>query len=287
MQTCSENEEVNLTIATGSGNSGAVLVPITADDGDGTRQVKFDMNSERNGSGGEEFEITIEKGDAGLGVSIVGGIDTVLRTVLIHEIHENGAAAKDGRLSAGDILLKINDSHDLKTATHEEAVRFLRQAGQTITLRVLRLSPVAGSAGDGNDPQGRLRDLLNDESMYDTFQVELSKKPGKGLGLSIVGRRWKSHGVVKNSGIFISDIVAKSAAHQDGRLRKDDQILSVNGIDLRNASQEQAATFLKAVMGKVQFTVRRFKEMKTTVSASQSDYNVAQNAKKRGVGRKG
>ena len=39
-----------------------------------------------------------------------------------------------------------------------------------------------------------------DESFKD-LQVELVKKPGKGLGLSLVGRR-------DGSGVFVSDIVS-------------------------------------------------------------------------------
>lgn len=38
-------------------------------------------------------------------------------------------------------------------------------------------------------------------NISDAFDVELMKKPGKGLGLSIVGRK-------SGSGIFISDIVS-------------------------------------------------------------------------------
>lgn len=37
--------------------------------------------------------------------------------------------------------------------------------------------------------------------IMDNFDVELMKKPGKGLGLSIVGKK-------SGSGIFISDIVS-------------------------------------------------------------------------------
>lgn len=40
-------------------------------------------------------------------------------------------------------------------------------------------------------------------NITDAFDVELVKKPGKGLGLSIVGRK-------SGSGIFISDIVSRS-----------------------------------------------------------------------------
>lgn len=38
-------------------------------------------------------------------------------------------------------------------------------------------------------------------NIMDSFDVELTKKPSKGLGLSIVGRK-------SGSGIFISDIVS-------------------------------------------------------------------------------
>lgn len=45
--------------------------------------------------------------------------------------------------------------------------------------------------------------------------------------------------------MFISDIVKGGAADLDGRLIQGDQILSVNGEDMRNASQETVATILK------------------------------------------
>lgn len=47
------------------------------------------------------------------------------------------------------------------------------------------------------------------------------------------------------SGVFISDIVKGGAADLDGRLIQGDQILSVNGEDVRHASQETVATILK------------------------------------------
>lgn len=39
-----------------------------------------------------------------------------------------------------------------------------------------------------------------EEDILDVMEVELTKKPGKGLGLSIVGRK-------NGPGIFISDVV--------------------------------------------------------------------------------
>ncbi|NXN55788.1 DLG4 protein, partial [Rynchops niger] len=59
-----------------------------------------------------------------------------------------------------------------------------------------------------------------------------------GLGFNIVGGE-------DGEGIFISFILAGGPADLSGELRKGDQILSVNGVDLRSATHEQAAVALK------------------------------------------
>jgi len=65
----------------------------------------------------------------------------------------------------------------------------------------------------------------------------LQKGPS-GLGFNIVGGEG-------GEGIFISFILTGGAADLSGELRKGDQILSVNGIDLVQATHEQAADILK------------------------------------------
>uniref|UniRef100_A0A8C5TRC0 Multiple PDZ domain protein n=1 Tax=Malurus cyaneus samueli TaxID=2593467 RepID=A0A8C5TRC0_9PASS len=152
---------------------------------------------------GCETTIDISKGRTGLGLSIVGGADTLLGAIIIHEVYEEGAASKDGRLWAGDQILEVNGI-DLRNATHDEAINVLRQTPQKVRLTVYR-----------DEAQ------YKEEDMYDVLNIELQKKPGKGLGLSIVGKR-------NDTGI----------ADTDGRLMQGDQILTVNGEDVRNANQE-------------------------------------------------
>ncbi|NXE26874.1 MPDZ protein, partial [Ardeotis kori] len=183
---------------------------------------------------GCETTIDISKGRTGLGLSIVGGADTLLGAIIIHEVYEEGAASKDGRLWAGDQILEVNGI-DLRNATHDEAINVLRQTPQKVRLTVYR-----------DEAQ------YKEEDMYDVLNIELQKKPGKGLGLSIVGKR-------NDTGVFVSDIVKGGIADTDGRLVQGDQILTVNGEDVRNANQEAVAALLKCSLGTVRLEVGRIK----------------------------
>ncbi|KAL0604242.1 InaD-like protein [Plecturocebus cupreus] len=117
-------------------------------------------------------------------------------------------------------LFQVNGI-DLRNSSHEEAITALRQTPQKVRLVVYR-------------DEAHYRD----EENLEVFPVDLQKKAGRGLGLSIAGKR-------NGSGVFISDIVKGGAADLDGRLIQGDQILSVNGEDMRHASQETVATILK------------------------------------------
>ncbi|XP_071421996.1 inaD-like protein isoform X4 [Pithys albifrons albifrons] len=183
---------------------------------------------------GQEMTIEISKGRSGLGLSIVGGKDTPLDAIVIHEVYEEGAAARDGRLWAGDQILEVNGI-DLRNASHEEAITALRQTPQKVQLVVYR-----------NEAH------YKDEENLEIFYVDIQKKMGRGLGLSIAGKR-------NGSGVFISDIVKGGAADLDGRLIQGDQILSVNGEDMRNASQETVATILKCAQGLVHLELGRLR----------------------------
>lgn len=48
-----------------------------------------------------------------------------------------------------------------------------------------------------------------------------------------------------DTGVFVSDIVKGGIVESDGRLLQGDQILSVNGEDVRTATQESVAALLK------------------------------------------
>lgn len=69
--------------------------------------------------------------------------------------------------------LQVNDI-DLRTASHDEAINVLRQTPQRVRLTVFR-----------DEAQ------YKEEELWDVLSLDLQRKPGQGLGLSIVGRRYR------------------------------------------------------------------------------------------------
>merc|ERR1711899_602972 len=179
------------------------------------------------------IEITKDKDESGkpmgLGLSIVGGSDTLLGAIFIHEVYEKGAAFKDARLRPGDQILEVMNE-DLRNVTHSHALHALRQTPNRVRLMIHR----------------------EDDEIYETLEVELHKKKDRGLGLSIVGKK-------SGPGVYISEVVKGGAADSDRRLVQGDQILFVNGHDLTDSSQEEAAPILKMAQGRIVMIVRRLK----------------------------
>ncbi|KAJ9587720.1 hypothetical protein L9F63_018847, partial [Diploptera punctata] len=199
---------------------------------------------------GKETTVEINKDKMGLGLSIVGGSDTLLGVIIIHEVYPDGAASKDGRLKPGDQILEVNNE-DFRSITHSKALAALRQTPAKVKMVVFRDEA-----------------STKEEDIFNVMEVELTKKPGKGLGLSIVGRK-------NGNGVFISDVVRGGTAEADGRLMKGDQILAVNGHDLKSATQEEAAAVLKTAMGKVTMRLGRLKASSKRSSNADRSIEVA------------
>ncbi|XP_057712521.1 discs large homolog 1-like protein isoform X1 [Corythoichthys intestinalis] len=172
----------------------------------------------------EYEEITLERGNSGLGFSIAGGVDNPHvgddPGIFITKVIAGGAAAQDGRLRVNDVILRVNEV-DVRDVTHSRAVEALKEAGSLVRLYVRRRKP----AGDR------------------VVDVKLVKGP-KGLGFSIAGGVGNQH-IPGDDGIYVTKIIEGGAAHRDARLRIGDKLLAVNGCCLEDVSHEHAVTALK------------------------------------------
>ncbi|XP_017263761.1 disks large homolog 3 isoform X5 [Kryptolebias marmoratus] len=224
------------------------------------------------------LEVNLLKGPKGLGFSIAGGIGNQHipgdNSIYITKIIEGGAAQKDGRLQTGDRLLAVNNIV-LQDVRHEEAVAALKNTSDMVYLKVAKPGPVhlndMYAPPDysstfppmvDNHVSHNYMGAMEPKPVYPPPQVtpsryspvprhmlgeeDFTREPRKvvlhkgstGLGFNIVGGE-------DGEGIFVSFILAGGPADLSGELRRGDRILSVNGVNLRNATHEQAAAALK------------------------------------------
>ncbi|XP_047462448.1 disks large homolog 2 isoform X20 [Mugil cephalus] len=182
-----------------------------------------------------EFEeITLERGNSGLGFSIAGGTDNPHigddPGIFITKIIPGGAAAEDGRLRVNDCILRVNDA-DVSEVSHSKAVEALKVAGSIVRLYVRRRRPM-------------LETIL---------EIKLIKGP-KGLGFSIAGGVGNQH-IPGDNSIYVTKIIDGGAAQKDGRLQVGDRLLMVNSYSLEEVSHEEAVAILKNTLDVVYLKV--------------------------------
>uniref|UniRef100_A0A8P4G8W7 Discs, large homolog 4a (Drosophila) n=1 Tax=Dicentrarchus labrax TaxID=13489 RepID=A0A8P4G8W7_DICLA len=214
-------------------------------------------------------QIKLMKGPKGLGFSIAGGVGNQHvpgdNSIYVTKIIEGGAAHRDGRLQIGDKILAVNHV-SLEDVLHEDAVSALKNTGEVVYLKVATPTSQYIHPADRYSPPDLTSSYMEPDYMCDYPQAlpppsprryspiprgmmgedDYSREPRRvcvqrgstGLGFNIVGGE-------DGEGIFISFILAGGPADLSGELRKGDQILSVNGVDLRYATHEQAAAALK------------------------------------------
>ncbi|XP_077098599.1 disks large homolog 2 isoform X18 [Siphateles boraxobius] len=172
-----------------------------------------------------EFEeITLERGNSGLGFSIAGGTDNPHigddPGIFITKIIPGGAAAEDGRLRVNDCILRVNES-DVSEVSHSKAVEALKAAGSIVRLYVRRRRPM----------------------LETVTEIKLIKGP-KGLGFSIAGGVGNQH-IPSDNSIYVTKIIDGGAAQKDGRLQVGDRLLMVNNYTLEEVTHEEAVAILK------------------------------------------
>lgn len=202
------------------------------------------------------MELTKGPSDS-LGISIAGGLGSPLGDIpiFIAMMNLGGLAAQTQQLKMGDRIVSICGT-PTDGMSHAQAVSLLKNATGTIELQV-----VAGGdttvTGPSEAPQVEAltpSSIFQDDLGYLPPQyksITLDRGPD-GLGFSIVGGYGSPHGDLP---IYVKTVFGKGAAAEDGRLKRGDQIMAVNGLTLEGVTHEEAVGILKKTKGTVTLTV--------------------------------
>ncbi|XP_048349283.1 ligand of Numb protein X 2 isoform X2 [Sphaerodactylus townsendi] len=158
----------------------------------------------------DSFHVTLHKRDSNeqLGIKLVRRTDEP--GVFVLDLLEGGLAAQDGRLCSNDKVLAIN-GHDLKHGTPELAAQIIQDLSQCVTCQ--------------------------------EKHITVKKEPHESLGMTVAGGRGSKSGELP---IFVTSVQPHGCLARDGRIKRGDVLMNINGIDLTNLSHSEAVAMLKA-----------------------------------------
>ncbi|NXE47154.1 LNX2 protein, partial [Casuarius casuarius] len=207
----------------------------------------------------DSFQVTLHKRDSSeqLGIKLVRRTDEP--GVFILDLLEGGLAAQDGRLCSNDRVLAIN-GHDLKHGTPELAAQVIQASGERVNLIISRpmksqmVSIIRDTGSHNSNPQQHQTQQLfhsrpnshKDLSQCVTCQekhITVKKEPHESLGMTVAGGRGSKSGELP---IFVTSVQPHGCLARDGRIKRGDVLLNINGIDLTNLSHSEAVAMLKA-----------------------------------------
>ncbi|XP_065071560.1 tyrosine-protein phosphatase non-receptor type 13-like isoform X2 [Rhopilema esculentum] len=124
--------------------------------------------------GQDTFEVVIEKGIGGLGLSLAGGVDASPEfkdRIMVRRLFPGQPAAACGKLRIGDVIIAVNGTKVIGLS-QQEAINMLRKEKSTVTLVVKRVHP--------NDiPEELLvetpRESLDPKSVLENIQKRMSE----------------------------------------------------------------------------------------------------------------
>eukprot|EP00794_Sanderia_malayensis_P004045 gene4045-4595_t len=178
---------------------------------------------------GDLFSVELRRGDAGLGITLTGGIE--MGGIFIKGIMPESQAEQSDRISRGDRIVEINGV-SVEGLTKHQAMDLMKRS------KVINLLLERNAVFDG---------IVIPES--DFFTLELMKKNNSfGMNLS---------GGPEVDGIFVKSLQSGGSASDDGRIQKGDRVAAINGKIIEGMTKQQASEKLKSSVNKVVLYLER------------------------------
>lgn len=221
----------------------------------------------------EKYEIHIERSRSGLGLSIAGGRGSTPfkgddEGIFISRVTPGGPADLAG-LRVGDKVLTVNGV-SVVSVSHYDAVEVLKASGAVLILEVSREvtrlvrdfdSKSETRSVESIKEQPRIPsplppitdDLVTHKMLIHTTLI----RDSRGLGFSIAGGKGSQPFKADSDAVFVSRITEGGVAHKDGKLAVGDRVVSINGVDLTDASHDHAVGMLTGLERFVRLVVER------------------------------
>ncbi|KAF7989727.1 hypothetical protein HCN44_008401 [Aphidius gifuensis] len=175
------------------------------------------------------IELTRPK-DSAIGMIVCGGANTPSGGVFVLDVYPGGIVEKDGKIKPGNLILEYG-GENFKTVEYPRA--------QTLVLTMSGVIKI---------------NVLQDEPKTEQVDVELQRKPGKGVGISLTGFK-------NGNGAYITELLEGGSALESGLLSIGDQITSICKEDVKNSPIDNIITQMK-ISDPLQFQVTRYKVSK-------------------------
>ncbi|XP_036375406.1 inaD-like protein [Megalops cyprinoides] len=188
---------------------------------------------------------------------------------------ETGDSDSDSRNGGSELTLTDTDTESVHLASVEKGKR----RGQAATL-----PPLRGAYRDLPErEEGEGEETPAFSHWGPPRRVEVWQEPQESLGISIVGgrtviKRLKNGEELK--GIFIKQVLPDSPAGRTQALKTGDKILQVSGVDLQNASHEEAVQAIKSAPTPVVFIVQSLSATPRPVSVMAPSFSKHKNKRK-------
>ncbi|KAL8178557.1 UNVERIFIED_CONTAM: hypothetical protein K2H54_051213 [Gekko kuhli] len=141
----------------------------------------------------------------------------------------------------------------------EQVAQVLRNCGNYVRMVVAR-DPVCEISVTPPTPLAQPVGMLTpfQDTENEIQEVQLVKKDGQSLGITIVGYTGVSD-KVESSGIFVKNIIPGSAAEHSGQIKVHDKIIAVDGINIQNFTNQEVVEALRNTGPSVHLTLLRKK----------------------------
>ncbi|XP_048381834.1 E3 ubiquitin-protein ligase LNX isoform X2 [Stegostoma tigrinum] len=172
--------------------------------------------------------------------------------VFIYRLLDGGLAAQDGQLQVNDRILAVN-GHDLRRVSPEIAAHYIQVSDDRVHFVVSRKTReqtpdiLQESAWNGSiqiSPAVRNMHNKNFGHVFTCHEkiISVSKGAHDTLGMTVSGgllsKGW-------DLPIYVTNVHPDSCLGNDGRIKKGDILLDINGIELTGLTQSEAVSIIK------------------------------------------